>query len=88
MQNRYKFHTRKSDAQNTENHPKSAQKGAKNHQKTYQKSVRKKDRFIRGFFRKGKTLILTQNTVLLFKNKLREASCEVNARTGNSLKNH
>ena len=40
------------------------------------------------FSERVETWFWAQNTILLFKNKVREVSYEVNARTGNSSKNH
>jgi hypothetical protein len=37
MKNRYKFHARKSDVKNIENHQKWSRKGSRNEEKTYQK---------------------------------------------------
>ena len=54
MKKRDKFHARKSDAKNMENHPKWVPKGVKNHPKSIKNEVQKSDDFWKGFSRKAR----------------------------------
>ena len=91
IENSSKNRSRKNMENNAKRLPKWSRNRCQNSSKINAKTGIEKDQenHENSCFSEGvKPFILTQHTILLFKNKLREVSCEVNARTGNSLKIH
>ena len=91
IENSLKNRSRKNMENNAKRLPKWSRNRCQNSSKINAKTGIEKDQENHEnscFSERVKPWFWAQNTILLFKNKLREASCEVNARTGNSSKNH